>query len=135
MEFEFDPTLLDPNETLLISLMKPELHWSKDICDYVSSINGLKFSISGSHIERRSGGGIMGAITGVENKVIEDYWTYRLRMASKPGEYVGSGIEIKTGDFNGTIDDLLHDLYWFADTQFLKNGVANILNHIGGRNV
>lgn len=130
MEFENDPSILDPNEVLLIKLMNPDLRWSRDICDYKSNLNGFEFSISGSHIERRSGGGIMGAMLGTKSTIVEDYWTYRLRMARRPGGSALDGIEISTGDFDETIDELLCDLYWFAHDAFHTASVDCILEHL-----
>lgn len=131
MEFEFDPSILDPNERLIYSLMNQELAWSKDIGRFMTTLNGLKVEIHGSHVQKRSdGGGIMSLITGVRPQIIEDYWEYELLVAAAPGQHVFGGIEIATGDFGPAIDSLLEELYWFAHNQHHNQSLENILKRV-----
>lgn len=130
MEIEFDPSILEPNEQLFYSLLNKDLIWSKDemLSGFRTVLNGIKVKIDASHVQKRSdGGGLVGLMTGVRSRILEDYWEYELSVAAAPGRSIFGGIKISTGDMSPAVDGLLEDLYWFAYNQHHNQSLENIL--------
>lgn len=131
---EFVPVDIDPNETLLHNLFNLpwEIAQDQTIEDFRTSLAGRLVLLKGSHITRRSGGGIMGAMLGVKSEVVEDRWEFEVKIAAQPNQrFIYDGcITFRTGQFGQVIDELLRDLFLHVDSCVREQNVLKILNDL-----
>ena len=122
-----EENIFSPLETIINTIRLKSIDWNKDIGKFYGKVNGLSVEVAGSHIQRRSGGGIMSQIMGEENKVIEDRWVYSLRIATSKNQSYLEGLRYSSDDCQ-LHHALLEDLFWHVTEKFQEQGEAKVLS-------